>query len=166
MCSALLCLVDTSYALLFVRHARPISCLPAHAAPRGRASAMAPAPSRKCPTEHRCRLAARASNTVHHALSPSTALNSQRSRLPLCPLHVHPCHPCPDCRGREPLPVHATRAPRVPGHGSASPGSCCAPLPTLVVGPSRGASVPAGAPCGQQRAGLRCVAGPARSARR
>ena len=38
-----------------------------------------------------------------------------------------PQPPCPDCRDREPLPVHVTRAPRgYRAHGSASPGSCCA----------------------------------------
>ena len=130
--------------LLRIPHARPALRLPAHAAP-SHTDTVAPAPNRKCPAEHQCRLAARAvatSTTHYHLAQP----NPQRSRLPLSPIRVHPSRPCPDRRGREPLLVYVTRTPRVPGTRVCEPGELLCPPPALVDSPSRGASVPAGAP--------------------
>ena len=140
--------------LLRVPHARPAPCLPAHTAPGGRAGIVAPAPSRKCPAEHRCRPAARA---VAASITHYQHTTVPPPRAPQPPLSGPPW---PRASGSA-CDSHPESARHT---GLRARGSCCGPPRLLVDGSSRSASVPAGALCGQQRAGLRCVDGSTRGA--
>ena len=67
--------------------------------------------------------------------------------MQLCPIRVHPNRPCPDRCEREPPPVHVTRARECQATSLRAPRVVTVPPLTAL----EGASVPAGAPCGQQK---------------
>ena len=151
--------------LLRIPHARPVSFLPAHAAP-SYTDIVAPAHEQEVPRRAPVQTSCRSSSSVHHALSPSTALNSQRSLAATVP---HPCAPQPPLSG-PPWPgpsasacdSHPESARRT---GLRARGSCCA-NPRPLVGPLERCICPCRSAVWAAEAGLRCVDDPARSARK
>ena len=139
--------------LLFVPHARPAPRLPAHAAPGGRTGVVAPAPSRKCPAERRCRTSCKSSSSVHHTLS---ACN--------CAPPCAPQSPLSGPLGRDASASAGDSHPESARHtGLRARGSCCA-HPGLWLTDPREVHLSRRSAVRAAEAGLRCVDGSARGA--